>query len=208
MSTSLHNMSERTVGRESRSAVSLRRAASASPLHSASVHLTDVSSLANPAPVGRKGGRTKENFGEDYLSPTRLRQLSGKRDLGQVNYLQISVNTQTSSLGNFGGSVPSLGELRCVESVVPCLRDLGTRLGRLKVLWLPRCELRDLDGLPSLSCLQELYISHNEVRDVSLAAMLPELRVLDVERYHYTISHKTVSHGLEFPATTCQRRTS
>ena len=36
--------------------------------------------------------------------------------------------------------------------------------------------------------LQELYISHNEVRDVSLAAMLPDLRVLDVERYHYTIS--------------------
>ncbi|CAI7995442.1 Leucine-rich repeat-containing protein 56 [Geodia barretti] len=181
MSTSLHNMNERTVGQESRSAVSLRRAASASPLHSASVQVTDVSSLANPAPVG---GRTKENFGEDYLSPTRLRQLSGKRDLGQVNYLQISVNTQTSSLGNFGGSVPSLEELRCVESVVPCLRDLGTRLGRLKVLWLPRCELRDLDGLPSLTCLQELYISHNEVRDVSLAAMLPDLRVLDVESNH------------------------
>jgi hypothetical protein len=139
MSTSLHNMSERTVGRESRSAVSLRRAASASPLHSASVHLTDVSSLANPAPVGRKGGRTKENFGEDYLSPTRLvskprvrhvavvtfaqRQLSGKRDLGQVNYLQISVNTQTSSLGNFGGSYLPLPILvssqRVQEAVFP-----------------------------------------------------------------------------------------
>ena len=53
-----------------------------------------------------------------------------------------------------GSSVPGLEELRCVESVVPCLRDLGTGLGRLKILWLPRCALRDLDGLPSLSCLQ------------------------------------------------------
>ena len=115
----MRNLEYRAINcrQESRSAVSLRRAASASPLHSASVQVTDVSSLANPAPVG---GRTKENFGEDYLSPTRLvskprdrhvavvtftqRQLSGKRDLGQVNYLQISVNTQTSSLGNFGGS--------------------------------------------------------------------------------------------------------
>ena len=34
--------------------------------------------------------------------------------------------------------------------------------------------------------LQELYISHNEVRDVSVAAMLPELRVLDVDRYYTT----------------------
>ena len=41
-----------------------------------------------------------------------------------------------------------------MESVLPCVRDLGTGLTRLSVLWLSRCCLRDLDGLPSLSSLK------------------------------------------------------
>ena len=39
-------------------------------------------------------------------------------------------------------------------------------------------------GRLSFSLLQELYISHNEVSDVSVAAMLPDLRVLDLARYY------------------------
>ena len=117
-----------------------------------------------------------------------------------------------------GSSLPALEELRCVESVVPCVRDLGTSLSGLVVLWLPQCQLRDLDGLPALTALrvsgppldtpptlsllpppppplprgsvcgqwlcslQELYIAFNEVRDVSVAAMLPCLQLLDIER--------------------------
>ena len=53
-----------------------------------------------------------------------------------------------------GSSLPALSELRCVESRVPCVRDLGTGLTQLMVLWLAHCGLRDLDGLPSLSSLQ------------------------------------------------------
>lgn len=30
------------------------------------------------------------------------RELTGERDLNHVTYLEISVNSQTSSLGNFG----------------------------------------------------------------------------------------------------------
>lgn len=45
-----------------------------SPLHSASVYVTEVSHLTNPVPVGREGdGRGREErFGEDYLSPMKL----------------------------------------------------------------------------------------------------------------------------------------
>ena len=53
-----------------------------------------------------------------------------------------------------GASLPRLSELRLVESVVPCVRDLGTGLARLVVLRLPHCKLSDLDGLPSLPSLQ------------------------------------------------------
>ena len=34
--------------------------------------MTKVSFLANPAPLGSRGDKTRESFGEDYLSPTRL----------------------------------------------------------------------------------------------------------------------------------------
>ena len=64
-----------------------------------------------------------------------------------------------------------------------CVRDLGTSLAGVTVLWLPRCRLRDLDGLPALTQLRELYLAFNEVADVSLVTMLASLEVLDLERW-------------------------
>ena len=69
-----------------------------------------------------------------------------------------------------------------MNSHVPCVRDLGTCLARVEVLWLPRCKLRDLDGLPALSSLRELYLAFNEVTDISLITMLSSLELLDLER--------------------------
>jgi hypothetical protein len=151
------------------SAVSLSPAAPTSPLHSASVHVTDVSYLANPSPV--RGWR-EESFGEHFLSPMRLRDLSGESDLSRVTFLQMSVDSQAGSLGNFGSSLPSLAELRCVESVVPCVRDLGTGLARLVVLWLPHCQLRDLDGLPSLSSLEVSLLGETAITGTPTAGAL------------------------------------
>jgi Leucine-rich repeat (LRR) protein len=53
----------------------------------------------------------------------------------------------------------------------------------VEVLWLPRCKLKDLDGLPALSSLRELYLAFNEVTDISLITMLSSLELLDLERY-------------------------
>lgn len=63
------------------------------------------------------------------------------------------------------------------------MRDLGTSLSRVKVLWMARCKLKDLDGLPALQSLQEFYLSFNEVEDVSVITMLSALDVLDLERW-------------------------
>lgn len=110
-----------------------------------------------------------------------------------------------------GSNLPSLTELRCIDSYVMCVRDLGTGLGRLTVLWLSNCGLKDLDGLPSLTSLevqlklsvyytcyniviihiQELYISHNSVNDISVAAMMTNLKVLDLEWY-ITVIHNFI----------------
>ncbi len=88
-----------------------------------------------------------------------------------------------SSLRLPGCHVPNLSQLRLSGSVVPCVRDLGTSLGHLTVLWMPRCKLRDLDGLPALASLKELYLAFNEISDVCLVSMLSSLEVLDVERW-------------------------
>lgn len=61
------------------SAVPLRAVPSSlSPLHSASVHVTEFSPVTNPEPVGEGGCEEKRGqqgnnwFGEDYISPTKL----------------------------------------------------------------------------------------------------------------------------------------
>ena len=48
---------------------------------------------------------------------------------------------------------------------------------------MPRCKLKDLDGLPALSSLREFYLAFNEVTDISLITMLSSLELLDLERY-------------------------
>ncbi|XP_021119713.1 leucine-rich repeat-containing protein 56 isoform X3 [Heterocephalus glaber] len=61
------------------------------------------------------------------------------------------------------------------------LRDLGTSLGHLQVLWLARCGLADLDGISSFPALQELYVSYNNISDLSPLCLLDQLKVLDLE---------------------------
>ena len=81
-----------------------------------------------------------------------------------------------------GSYLPSLVELKFTGSVIPCLRDLGTSLSVVKILWMACCQVGDLDGLPAMPNLKELYLAFNEVEDISILTMLPSLEVLDLER--------------------------
>ncbi len=192
-----------------------RAVQSPSPLYSVSVHISSLveSDSVNPQPWGPEGrGATgssalRETLNQDYLSPMNLVQITQEPDLGRVTYLELSINTTGSSVGNFGNPLidctgmykrgwqcipmlsvllgahlPNLSQLRFTESSVPCIRDLGTSLSSLKILWMPRCKLKDLDGLPALQNLQEFYLPFNHVEDISVITMLPSLDVLDLER--------------------------
>ena len=66
----------------------------------------------------------------------------------------VSRCSQSIAAGVVGFYVPNLTELKLQDSVVPCIRDLGTGLHALKVLWMPRCKLCELDGLAALQNLQ------------------------------------------------------
>ena len=109
----------------------------------------------------------------DFIIPsTQLSTYTGQPIL-------LHIISHCSSIGSY---LPNLSQLRITSGVIPCVRDLGTSLTHVTVLWMPRCKLKDLDGLPALSSLKELYLSFNEITDVCLVTMLPSLEVLDIER--------------------------
>ncbi|XP_012668817.1 leucine-rich repeat-containing protein 56 [Otolemur garnettii] len=141
--------------------------------------------LHNPCPQrkgrGSHGGSRKERLVEQYLSPARLQDLAQVDDLQLVRVLEMCVDTQEGSLGNFGVHLPNLSQLKLNGSRLGSLRDLGTSLGCLQVLWLARCGLTDLDGISSFPALKELYVSYNNISDLSPLCLLEQLEVLDLE---------------------------
>ncbi|CAF1054966.1 unnamed protein product [Rotaria sordida] len=118
---------------------------------------------------------------EEFLSPTKLRALTGTDDLANIRELEMIVDTSDTSLGNFGIYLQKLVQLKLSNSVIPRIRDLGTSLSHIRILWMARCCLNDLDGITSLQSLEELYVAYNEISDLSALSMLEYLRLLDLE---------------------------
>ncbi|XP_056383074.1 leucine-rich repeat-containing protein 56 isoform X2 [Hyla sarda] len=134
--------------------------------------------LLNPNPESREDDET---LVDEYLSPSRLKALTGEDNLQDVTTLQMCVDTRERTLGNFGTHMPNLRELKLNNSVIVSIRDLGTSLSHLQVLWMARCSLTDLDGISSFSSLKELYLAYNNLNDLSQVSMLDNLEILDLE---------------------------
>ncbi|NWI99315.1 LRC56 protein, partial [Crypturellus undulatus] len=116
-----------------------------------------------------------------YLCLSLQKALAGVEDLQQVKSLEMRVDTRENSLGNFGAYLPNLRQLKLNNSLLASVRDLGTSLSHLHVLWMARCGLSDLDGISSCSSLKELYIAYNNISDLSQLSLLEHLEVLDLE---------------------------
>ncbi|XP_052051751.1 leucine-rich repeat-containing protein 56 isoform X1 [Apodemus sylvaticus] len=153
----------------------------------ASIRVRELSwqGLNNPHPqnkrLGSHGDIHRERRVEEHLSPARLQALAQVDDLQLVRVLEMCVDTRKNSLGNFGLHLPNLIQLKLNHSCLGSLRDLGTSLSHLQVLWLARCGLTDLDGIGSFLALKELYVSYNNISDLSPLCLLEQLEVLDLE---------------------------
>ncbi|XP_019470985.1 leucine-rich repeat-containing protein 56 [Meleagris gallopavo] len=147
---------------------------------SAAVRVTDLSwrGNLNPSPLIKDD---EELLMDEYLSPRKLKALTGMDDLQQVKALEMRVDTRESSLGNFGAYLPNLRELKLNNSLLVSVRDLGTTLSHLHVLWMVCCGLLDLDGISACSSLKELYIAYNKISDLCPLSFLDHLEVLDLE---------------------------
>ncbi|KAM5248537.1 leucine-rich repeat-containing protein 56 [Ctenodactylus gundi] len=153
----------------------------------ASVQVRELSwqGLHNPCPQNKglssHGDSHREQMVRELLSPAQLQALAQVDDLQCVQMLELCVNTRENSLGNFGVHLPNLSQLKLNGSCLDSLRDLGTSLGHLQVLWLARCGLTDLDGIGSFPALKELYVSYNNISALSPLCLLEQLEVLDLE---------------------------
>ncbi|CAF2641857.1 unnamed protein product [Rotaria sp. Silwood2] len=59
---------------------------------------------------------------EEFLSPTKLRALTGTDDLANIRELEMIVDTSDTSLGNFGIYLQKLVQLKLSNSVIPRVR--------------------------------------------------------------------------------------
>eukprot|EP00928_Gymnodinium_smaydae_P016569 TRINITY_DN16232_c1_g3_i1.p1 TRINITY_DN16232_c1_g3~~TRINITY_DN16232_c1_g3_i1.p1 ORF type:complete len:619 (+),score=139.37 TRINITY_DN16232_c1_g3_i1:122-1858(+) len=120
---------------------------------------------------------------EGCLSLDVLRHLTGKDDPEDAEFLEMKVDSAGGSMQveGIGSMLPRLRQLKLNHSRVPILRDLGTGLAGLRVLWLCRSELTDLSGITSLPLLEELYVSFNDIRDLAPLCSHEALQVLDLE---------------------------
>ncbi|XP_047122085.1 uncharacterized protein LOC124805562 [Schistocerca piceifrons] len=118
----------------------------------------------------------------DHTLPDLLRQVAGTEALPAVRELKLRVIARETSLQRLSLYVPALRELNLDGSCLSSLRDLGCGLGSLQLLRLAGCGLDSLDGTSGLAALRELHAPNNRVSEVSPAAFLPRLRVLDLRR--------------------------
>ncbi|XP_049766229.1 leucine-rich repeat-containing protein 56 [Schistocerca cancellata] len=118
----------------------------------------------------------------DHTLPDLLRQVAGTEALPAVRELKLRVIARETSLQRLSLYVPALRELNLDGSCLSSLRDLGCGLGSLQLLRLAGCGLDSLDGTSGLAAVRELHAPNNRVSDVSPAAFLPRLRVLDLRR--------------------------
>ncbi|XP_041652545.1 leucine-rich repeat-containing protein 56 [Cheilinus undulatus] len=148
----------------------------------ARIQVTELSGSGsiNPTPA-TKPCEHSETAVEVYLTPEKLEWLCGTQDLSNVTSLEICIDTQEIILGNFGAYLPKLVQLKMNNSVIMSVRDLGTTLSHLQVLWMFRCSLQDFDGISTFSALKELYAAYNNVSDLSPVGMLENLQLLDLE---------------------------
>eukprot|EP00743_Colponemidia_sp_Colp-15_P009386 GILK01010261.1.p1 GENE.GILK01010261.1~~GILK01010261.1.p1 ORF type:complete len:426 (+),score=67.37 GILK01010261.1:46-1278(+) len=118
---------------------------------------------------------------EDPLSEDALRELTCADNLENVSFFDIKINAAEHSLHLIGERLPNLRELKLNGSNIPSMRDLGSSYPSLSVLWMSRCNLADLNGVTSLSKVQELYLSFNMIADLSPLMGLETLQILDLD---------------------------
>jgi hypothetical protein len=100
---------------------------------------------------------TEEIESSDF-SPSSLRLITECDDLTEVTQINLSVDSDHSSVSELGNLLPNLTEFKfTAPSFLPSFRKFGSFMN-LKILWASAVGLESLDGASGLPNLQELYV--------------------------------------------------
>jgi hypothetical protein len=123
-----------------------------------------------------------EEFDDQGISVEFLQRYLAREDIEEAEALELQVDTAASQrVECLGELMPKLEQLRLNQSYISSIRDLGTSLTRLRVLWISRCGLQDLSGVVALPLLEELFAAFNDIKDVTPLYTHETLQVLDLE---------------------------
>jgi len=151
----------------------------ASPVRRRGVRGFEDASAAEVAKLSE--GNIERAFMEiDALSEEVLRNMAGEDDFGNVDLLEIRVDTRDQSISQLGLTLPNLLELRMSHSIFHSFRDFGIHLKKLRRLQISSSDVRDLDGVGALVNLEELVACNNQIRDLAPLALHENLRLLDL----------------------------
>lgn len=75
----------------------------------------------------------------------------------------------------------NLTELNINNSLANSLRDIGTSMSNLTILWISNVRLHDFAGINAFPVLVELYASYNLITNVNDLYFHEHLEVLDLE---------------------------
>ncbi|DBB04135.1 TPA: Leucine-rich repeat-containing protein 56 [Trebouxia sp. C0004] len=112
----------------------------------------------------------QELLAKEQQEEQLLRDITGVQRLEDVTFLDAVVDCTETSLSSLGEKMPLLRELKLNNSALNSVRDLGSRLRHLQVLWVPHCGLTGLDGLNALPSLKELYAAFNQIENLEPVA--------------------------------------
>ena len=67
-----------------------------------------------------------------------------QEELPFLTKIELRVDTSCHNLQATGEVLSSLEYLRMDDSIIKCFRDIGTSFKNVRVLWLGRCELKEV----------------------------------------------------------------
>ena len=70
--------------------------------------------------------------------------------LCMLNKIELRVDTSQHNLQATGEVLRSLEYLKLSDSIINCFRDIGTSFRNVRVLWLCRCELKEVQGIQAM----------------------------------------------------------
>lgn len=116
----------------------------------------------------------------DVITPEKLFLITRTTNLETVRDLNAVVDATNQSLSALGNLLPHLESLNLSTSIVR-ISDFGSSFGNLRILYLSNCGLYSVDGVGSLTALEELYLEGNRIN--TLAGFLgyeSQLKILDL----------------------------